>query len=428
MENDSYTALDYLKLSAEESRLDGDARKRLFTLADYAQQLNFLGEQETSVALLDSIREVALRTPVDSTLLSYTDRILVDALIDESDIFKADSIQRELLGLGRFHYITQSDTINQWWIHLRKGENEEAKSLIDKVAENVTDDLEKSFVLVGYRKYYENSGLYEQANKLADTIVDLQNSYMQEKMRQSIPALQRDRYIGTTKDAEDYNSRLRLYIIVIVIVSVLVLGGGIVFYYLNDKLQKSRIETILESNRELQAANANEKQQLLKAQNELKEIAQVEQQAMQDQISANDSLAKDKLEKMLGQRWKELNLLSDQYFNLEKDDSTILKNLQKAIDNLKKPKALEEIKATVNMCLDGAADLFEEECGFLCRRDLWIGILTFSRMSVKTICLLLEVKRNELYTYKGRIVQKIRQRDVSHAELFIQLMEKKSKK
>lgn len=428
MEYDFNNAAAYNKEAANEFVLAGKPRNHLFSLVDYAQQLCFLEQDENGLRLLDSIRNVAMKVPVDSMLLNYTDRVLIEELLEVGDFSKAERIIEEQSKLGRYHRTSSEDLIRRIYLTLGQDKLTEAKTLLDEFAEDANGDVDKANLFLGYKYYFKNTGDYKKSLQYSDSLQRLQDKTLVEKLRQSIPMIQLDGYRHQADIQQSRNYRLRLIVIMILVAFVILVIFAIGWYIMRERLRMTKLQMILESNRDLENQTIAKEKENSHLEARLKgvtlELENVKRECneYQEVLASTQHEGKQQLENLLKSSWDTMDFLCGQYYDYEeagKSTNMLLKKLTAEIKRFQSSKYLEQVEEKINVCTDGVASMFREECSFLSAKEMSVGILTFSGMSVKSICLLLGMTRDNLHVTKSRIINKLEHNKVPHASLFI---------
>lgn len=330
--------------------------------------------------------------------------------------------------------MTFEDSINDLCLDINFEKYSEAVQTVEELLPYATDVVRRGAVFIELKELYYNTGKFKEASELADSVIDMQNRVMAEKLRQSIPTIQRDVYRMRSNKAEARNSILIKFLWIICIIGLLILIFIFMYHRFKIRLRMAELQVLLENLRTLEIHNSNIERERTVLENKLelttnelnsrtKELQAVTSSLADSNTRVKD--AKDEIGKLLREKWKPLNILCAQYYDLGYEDSLILKSLKREIDNLKSSNSIKSIEKVIDEHMDGIISMLRAECSFLTEKEVSIYILMVAGLSVKTVCLIFGLQRNHFYTVKSRMIEKINKASVEHKDLLINILKAK---
>ena len=118
-------------------------------------------------------------------------------------------------------------------------------------------------------------------------------------------------------------------------------------------------------------------------------------------------------------------MLCNEYFNIGESEATrisVLNNIGKELDRLRSKKNLKHIETSVDTYMGNIMSTLRRECGFLKEEDFVLLSLLFAGLSVRAICILLNMNYKLVYLKKSRLSKRIMASDAPHKELFVSRM------
>lgn len=124
----------------------------------------------------------------------------------------------------------------------------------------------------------------------------------------------------------------------------------------------------------------------------------------------NAEMTRAMIGNLFKERWSELNLLCNEYFEMENSANgrlSIVRNIEKEIDRMRTPKNVGLIVDSVNRYMDNIVERLSQQCPFLKPDDLTFMALLYARFSPRAVCLFTDIKLKYFYTKRSRIFARI---------------------
>ncbi len=197
-------AVKHTEEAAEHYKKAGKARNHLFALCDLAVVRSNDGvDDNKNIALLDSVRRIAIQEPADTTLIAYADRTLFGMYVDSGRNDEAHRILEEMLSL-KSHYFPDSEQYSYMSrLATSDGNDEEALQIIKTANDEATNTSQKVHVYVFYRDYHKSKGMSREAEAYTDSILTLQNMEVAAVLKQSVVSAQRDFFTARAEKEAD---------------------------------------------------------------------------------------------------------------------------------------------------------------------------------------------------------------------------------
>lgn len=142
------------------------------------------------------------------------------------------------------------------------------------------------------------------------------------------------------------------------------------------------------------------------------------------QLEKRNDLSDSKLavRQLFRDRWSELNIMCNEYFELESSSNarlSVVKNIERELEKMRSPKNIMMIVDSVNRYMDGIIDRLRTECHFLKNDDITFLALLYAGFSPRAVCLFTGIKLKYYYNKRSRIIGRIRNALGSEAGKFV---------
>ncbi|WP_290147468.1 hypothetical protein, partial [uncultured Duncaniella sp.] len=401
-------AVKYTEEAAEHYKKAGKARNHLFALCDLAVVRSNDGvDDNKNIALLDSVRRIAINEPADTTLIVYADRTLFGMYVDSGRNDEAHRILEEMLSL-KSHYFPDSEQYSYMSrLATNDGNDEEALQIIKTANDEATNTSQKVHVYVFYRDYHKSKGMSREAEAYTDSILTLQNTEVAAVLKQSVVSAQRDFF---TARAEKEADKARLSAMTASALGILLAAvciGFLLYYREKMRRKKAEIETMMLEAQSL-SAQLDEKDESLqsainelnKTRNDLKELSIT--------VSDKDSLLKTQTlltNSILEKRFQTLNALSKDYLTLTNQSSPrtgIVSDFKKELDIMANPESQAELERIVNNKHQGIITRLRNQLPKIKDQDIFFLTLIAAGVSRNAICLITKNKQANYYNKCSR--------------------------
>ena len=418
-------AVKYTEEAAEHYKKAGKARNHLFALCDLAVVRSNDGvDDNKNIALLDSVRRIAINEPADTTLIVYADRTLFGMYVDSGRNDEAHRILEEMLSL-KSHYFPDSEQYSYMSrLATNDGNDEEALQIIKTANDEATNTSQKVHVYVFYRDYHKSKGMSREAEAYTDSILTLQNTEVAAVLKQSVVSAQRDFF---TARAEKEADKARLSAMTASALGILLAAvciGFLLYYREKMRRKKAEIETMMLEAQSL-SAQLDEKDESLqsainelnKTRNDLKELSIT--------VSDKDSLLKTQTlltNSILEKRFQTLNALSKDYLTLTNQSSPrtgIVSDFKKELDIMANPESQAELERIVNNKHQGIITRLRNKLPKIKDQDIFFLTLIAAGVSRNAICLITTNKQANYYNKCSRLRRKIENSDSTDKQEFL---------
>jgi len=418
-------AVKYTEEAAEHYKKAGKARNHLFALCDLAVVRSNDGvDDNKNIALLDSVRRIAINEPADTTLIVYADRTLFGMYVDSGRNDEAHRILEEMLSL-KSHYFPDSEQYSYMSrLATNDGNDEEALQIIKTANDEATNTSQKVHVYVFYRDYHKSKGMSREAEAYTDSILTLQNTEVAAVLKQSVVSAQRDFF---TARAEKEADKARLSAMTASALGILLAAvciGFLLYYRENMRRKKAEIETMMLEAQSL-SAQLDEKDESLqsainelnKTRNDLKELSIT--------VSDKDSLLKTQTlltNSILEKRFQTLNALSKDYLTLTNQSSPrtgIVSDFKKELDIMANPESQAELERIVNNKHQGIITRLRNQLPKIKDQDIFFLTLIAAGVSRNAICIITKNKQANYYNKCSRLRRKIENSDSTDKQEFL---------
>lgn len=418
-------AVKYTEEAAAHYKKAGKARNHLFALCDLAVVRSNDGvDDNTNIALLDSVRRIAINEPADTTLIAYADRTLFGMYVDSGRNDEAHRILEEMLSL-KSHYFPDSEQYSYMSrLATSDGNDEEALQIIKTANDEATNTSQKVHVYVFYRDYHKSKGMSREAEAYTDSILTLQNMEVAAVLKQSVVSAQRDFFIARAEKEADKARLSAMTASALGILLAAVCIGFLLYYREKMRRKKAEIETMMLEAQSL-SAQLDEKDESLqsainelnKTRNDLKELSIT--------VSDKDSLLKTQTlltNSILEKRFQTLNALSKDYLTLTNQSSPrtgIVSDFKKELDIMANPESQAELERIVNNKHQGIITRLRNQLPKIKDQDIFFLTLIAAGVSRNAICLITKNKQANYYNKCSRLRRKIENSDSTDKQEFL---------
>lgn len=398
----NYEQSEFFKAEAADNYLKADKiRNHRFALSDLATQYLNEGKEKEAVILFDSLRTVIEHEePFDSVLNHFIMLGLCSVFLDNNQHEELEeSLPHDADSLHA--YIEEVDiAILKSYVMAKEDDSEKVDRLLAEVYAQSDDEKERIRIMYASYEHLKQAGRYGQALELADSLLYLQSSIAEQMLKESVVGVQRDYYSSKAEYQEHQTRTMRHIIVIVTCIAVFVIFLLVVIFRLKSRAKRAELEANL-----LAIMNMREQTERLAYDN----------RRLSSELSKTTAtLFRDK--------WTTLNMLCDEYF--EKGDSErtrvfILDNIEKELIKLRSRDSLNEIEASVNAYMGNIVTLLRQECTFLKNDDYIFLSLIYAGLSVRAVCLFMNIKYKMFYLKKSRLSKRILASEAPHRQLFI---------
>lgn len=387
-------SIPYRNEAIEYYQRAGKERNVLFSLADKADALDFLGNRARSICILDSIYTISKQVSDTSLTVYCLDRLYHHYLVN-NDIGKAYSLYMELESYDEFspNASNYADLANMLLFQGRTDEANEAIHTSKIIANNTPDSLA---LLYSFIDHSFRTGNEPEYYAYSNSYIKLLNNYIRDTLKQPTVAAQRE-YIQNKASQERIQKEktIRNFIFVI---SFLIIAIIATYCYLSNRIKRQ--------NRELESKMA--------------EMHNVKLQ-LSNENTVNKEL-KNEIEILYKDQWNTLNTLCSQYF--EGPDNTINKTLvlsefKSHLDKLSSSKNIRSLEASLNKYMDNIIHKLRLEIPSLTEQDVTLLVLHLAGFSPKTACIFMSLNLKTFYSKRSRLISKITDLNTPSQTLFI---------
>jgi len=144
---------------------------------------------------------------------------------------------------------------------------------------------------------------------------------------------------------------------------------------------------------------------------------------------AETECAKIEIGRLFRERWSELNIMCNEYFEMEDSPAarlSVVRNIERELEKMRTPRNIRLIVDSVNLYMDGIVSRLETECLFLKAEDLTFLALAFARFSPRAVCMFTGIKLKYYYNKRSRLAAKIKQALGDNADPYLRLLDAKA--
>lgn len=449
-----YNYDDADKYSQEAAEYYGRAdkmRNKRFALGQLALILINNGNPDKAFVLLDSLKTSTLNQyPIDSAFLEYIKLPLVIAKtrtgrISDSELegfvfYSEDMDNSELLNA----------TIIQSEAYRAIDHTEDLKDILDTAVDFANSAEDKVHILYARYQNAKSTGDLQLAVSFVDSMLYYQNEVVEMILQEPVTGAQRDFYSEMARRNEIKSKKFRWLLFGAVTASLFVIGVILVIHHFKRRAQDARLQANLESFLSLKEYSDRVCQEngILERSisDSIVHIRELDDRIQKSNIevaslsAAIDSRneAVERLEKLLAdknkvhtivverlfkEKWTTLDRLCDQYFGLNNSELTanaLVANMEKELKKIVSKKGLADIVESVDTYMGGIVSRLRSQCPFLKEGDINLLSLLFAGFSVRAICMFIDIKYQNFYVKKSRLMKRIQSSDAPDKELFLE--------
>ncbi len=399
----------------------GKVRNHRFALCDLATAYSNVGETTKSIAILDSICSIAHESPTDTLLMVYCYRSLFPISARAGLFDKASSYADSLRALSGYYSFTVDDYTSLAKLYLDRKDFLQAESLLniaDSLAETLTEKVD---VYNNFHILYKSKGEYKEALRYLDSVINLQDVEVENVLRQSVIASQRDYYDAEAQAEHRASYLLRLILILVFAIALLLAVAGIMIYRVRIRAKNAEIDRKVDDIIILSESLINQKNTI---DNLLETIENKDSDIgnLKTQLSEREVFLSAKMEELFRDKWSTLNKLCNEYFekgNSDKARISILNDIERDLTRMRSNKSMDEIESAVNLYMGDIMKQLRRQCPFLKPQDFTFIMLIYAGFAPRAVCMFTELKLKYYYNKRYRLSERILKSDAPERELFV---------
>lgn len=402
--------VDYSSEAAENYLKAGKIMNHRYALCDLASAL--MNNQKFGQAryLLDSVQNVVRHEePLDTIFDGFITSLKLSCLLEDKDF---DGIKKYLPEkcdsvYGDTYKIDIS--IFQSFVDAEKGNLEAASHLLAETAAITEDEKERIRIMYADYVHLKNSGHYAEALTLSDSLLQMQSNIADQMLKESIIGVQRDFYSVKAVAQQQRSTFMVRILVCVAITALIIITLLIIIYHLRLRAKNAELEANLSSLihlREQAEAISNENSRL---------TGELVHHTLSEQKKSAV------IEHLFKEKWSALNILCNEYFELDDSENSrtaLLSNIEKELKKIRTNKSIKEIEISVNTYMGNIMTLLREECTFLKEDDYVFISLVYAGLSVRAVCLFTGIKYKFFYVKRARLMQRIISSGVPHSLMF----------
>lgn len=442
--NDKTT--EYTLKTVEQYRKAGKRLNELYSLCDLATSLAKENKYDRAIEIADSVWLIAATELMDTSLMEYNIRVRYNIYDKTDNYVKIKEMEDEdsLLfkqSLSHYHYLLYKS-----FLDIRNKNFESAKNLMDSVSEMIDDPVSKNYLYTAYEWLYSSQNDLKKSKKYTDSIFENQNKIINTVLQQSVVESENEFFQEESRQKQRENHFLSLLICVIVFFSIA--WFVILFFYIRQRIRnknliiEDNVSNIYDMSRKLLAADAmihSLSGDLEKSQNEFDrklyelEIKNRKLASKNRELKNKEYLQKEETDGSLPpdtlfkEKWAFLNRLCQDLLEDNTESSNhkmLLRSLNREIKSMVSPEFMKSLANEINLNYDNIFEDLRSECAGLDNKELDIALYVVAGFKPKTICTILDMKRNTFYSKRRRLIEKIGKSDAPHKERFLSLLSK----
>ncbi len=394
----SIESLKFLKEAIYYYKKAGKRLNHLYSICDKALHLNNMLKHTEALNLVDSVLSVVNNELSDSVLTAYALRVKFPILLDLSKLDEATKTITELKRFSKYYKLESKYLAHEADLEIKKHNLNIAESILDSIANNLSGTRDLVSYYIARRNLYLNIGDYKNAYSYLDSIQRLQNAEVEKLFTYDIALSQKDYYNNKAKSEgekanESKQKSIWIIILAIVLIMIILLVYKVSIKKKNEKIYQ-QIENIVSLTNQIECK--------IKENNDLMSSLFSKQSDIDDLKNTITNLFKDK--------WESINIMCYEYFEKgesEKERISIANTIKDHIEQLKSPKNLKKIEASVNTYMNNLIIRLREQCSFLKEDDIVFISLVCAGLSPRAVCFFTDIKLKNFYTKKRRLVERI---------------------
>lgn len=339
-------------------------RNHRFSMVEYANAINCLGNETRACCILDSIYQIAYEEG-DKGLMCYC----LDAQFKIS--FKNNKYKEAVEYIREYEILSDNEELSattyaylgQAFLQLNLPEKalimiEKADSLSHTNIEEITVELAKA----NYNKYFD---YFRDALCYLEEVLILQNKKIEETFRASTFSVERDFYNQKvkTEETKNYNQKISFFLILMIIIIALIFIW--IFYQMRIKIKEAELDSKISdiisqssSLMEMESLNSKLKEDVLAYQNKIETLNnKINSMPFnnENEIQYNNDCAlkhlRCEMEILFKESWSLLNMLCYEYFekgNDEKMRNKILGSIENEIKKINSNSNILTLEKSIN--------------------------------------------------------------------------------
>lgn len=408
--NSTYNAEEQVrcrKLAVANFKKVPDSDYYLWSLLDLATAYTDIGMPEKCIEILDS-----LGSDNDINSDFKTDRI--DAAISplvqlghyDEALMKIDSLKRL-----NYDYLSAGNYLNLIKCHLYFGNTDSVKYYLAKM--NKTDfDNNALAIDLAWISYCEDKGDFKSAFERLRNANIHQDSIVGEVLRQSVMRAQYNYYSQEAKRIEKDRKSLLTYAVLAIGCAVFILIILILFFRYRIRRKNREIGRIMSEAEEFSKTVFYQKDLISAMKEKLDE---------QQKELVNLYLG---VETMYGAQFKIIDDICYQYFenmNSDKVKHYLYLEVMKNIEAMRNPKYINELEGLVNKFRFNVISKLRSQFPKMKETDIKFLVYMFAGLSLRSICLFMNITIGNYYNKRTRLKAKIMSSDVPDKDLFLSM-------
>ena len=403
-------ALEYTVEAADYYQKAERILNHRYALCDVASELINIQSYDRAKTLLDSLQNVVCKeVPVDTVLAKYISGLICSVDLENKDFDALKNSFPEACDSIYGDIYTIDMSIIQSYMMAEDGDVAGASGLLAETAAITDDEKERIRIMYADYLHLKNSGQHAEAVALSDSLLRMQSNIADQMLKESVIGVQRDFYSAKAVAQQQKSTLMASILVCVAITALIIISFLIIINRLRIRAKNAELEANLASLLNLQQQADSARYENNRLAGELARHALVEK---------NNS---DVVEQLFKEKWSALNILCNEYFELDDSENSrtaLLANIEKELKKLRTNKSIKEIESSVNAYMGNIMTLLREECPFLKEDDYVFISLIYAGLSVRAVCLFTGIKYKFFYVKRARLVQRIINSGVPHSSIF----------
>lgn len=435
----------YRKEAIDYYRRAGKIRNHNFALAEYAAELAWEGEVTPAIELFDSVKNLALISPVDSVLIYVIHQRAFYGCVRWGRWAEAEYYLNKLNETAAADSADFEDENMLIAFQISSRSGDDILGHLDRLRKQTKRLWDSTTVWHNYMDFYKSRGEYKNACPYADSILRGQKKGFSQIMNNSALSAERDYYDSLAdRETKRYRETRNVLGIIIIVALVLSLLGFYIYrsrikmknLILNEKindierLTRSLATTVTEcENLQSKMKRRDENLDALskEVESQRSKIATLVDENVKERQSS-EALCKS-IHSLFKARWETVNMLCEEFMEKSASDRlrpTIIKKIEEELNKITLPDNLRKIENVVNQYSDNIMERLREQCGWLSQSDLQFVLLVYAGLAPRAVCLFCDLKLPNFYTKRRRIANRILTSQAKDKEYFVAMLGVKS--
>lgn len=422
--NNLHQAELYTREAAEHYLLASRLTDYRYALIDLATVLQYEGNYPGAINLLDSLytslrKEVPLDSAVYSYLLTAYEAVNYNYNLPDS----SDKPQVKITSTNSSDEFVDRAIFDSYALS-NHNEHSKAKERLEEALALAETDKQRLRIMYAAFKLHMAAGEPLSAAELTDSILRMHTTILNQSIYETVSAVQKDYYRSKAVAHKNRSNQLLWALIGVMSISLVILVMLSIIHKSRTAIRKAELEANLATLMHFKELTRRAKEENVKISSQLAETSKTIENLRQelDQKTVPQENKSDIIEQLFHERWKTLNMLCNEYFEMGGSPNTrgiILNNIEKELRKLKSRKSISELEQTVNTYMNNIMILLRAECTFLKEEDCVFLMLIFAGLSVRAVCLFTDIKYKLYYLKRTRLSKRIAQSDALHKDLFL---------